>query len=216
MNHYYLNVRPEVAEFLPSDTSKMCILEIGCGAGNFKSNIVGCQEYWGVEPFEAVAKLASEKLDRVLVGSFKEVYEDLPNNYFDCVICADVIEHMDDEEWFFKNIKLKMKNESIIVGSIPNVRHVGVLLKLLIWKDWQYSDIGILDKTHLRFFTEKSLKRAFVSNEYTIEDFHGINQVKLKFDNLKAFCKSFGMIFFSCLFGRDSGFIQFGFRIKPK
>lgn len=207
-------MRSEVAVFLPSDTSEMRILEIGCGAGNFKSNIVGCQEYWGVEPFEAVAKIASEKLDKVLVGTFKDVYDTLPNNYFDCVICADVIEHMDDEEWFFKNIKLKMKDKSIIVGSIPNVRHVGVLLKLLIWRDWQYSDIGILDKTHLRFFTEKSLKRAFVSNEYTIQEFYGINSVTLKFDSMRVFFKSFGMIFFTYLLGSDTKFLQFGFRIR--
>jgi hypothetical protein len=121
---------------------------------------------------------------------------------------------MDDEYWFLKNIKLKMKDKAIIVGSIPNVRHVGVLLKLLIWRDWEYSDIGILDRTHLRFFTKKSLKRAFISSEYTIEDFYGINQVKLKFDSIRVFLKSLGMIFFTYLLGSDTKFLQFGFRIR--
>jgi 2-polyprenyl-3-methyl-5-hydroxy-6-metoxy-1,4-benzoquinol methylase len=194
----------------------MRILEIGCGAGKFKSNIVEFDEYWGIEPFEPVAKIAAENLDKVLVGTFKDVYDALPNNYFDCVVCADVIEHMDDEDWFLKNIKLKMKDKSIIVGSIPNVRHVGVLLKLLIWRDWEYSDIGILDRTHLRFFTKKSLKRAFISNEYAIEEFYGINQVKLKFDSIRVFFKSLGMIFFTYLLGSDTKFLQFGFRIRSR
>ena len=109
-----------------------------------------------------------------------------------------------------------MKYNSFIVGSIPNVRHVSVLLMMLIRKDWKYTDTGILDKTHLRFFTEESLKRVFVSSEYIVEKIYGINQVKLNSDNLKTFFKSFLIIFMTYLFGRDSRFLQFGFRIKPK
>lgn len=216
MNPYYQNKRSEVADFLPHNIDEMRILEIGCGAGHFKANIVNCKEYWGVEPFNEAAKFASLSLDKVLLGTFKDVYAQLPNDYFDCNICADVLEHMDDEEWFLKNIKSKMKKESIIVGSIPNIRHIGALLKLLIWRDWEYGDIGILDRTHLRFFTEKSLKRTFVSNGYIIEDFYGLNEVKLKFDSPKSFFKTLGMIFFTYLLGRDSKFLQFGFRIKSK
>jgi cyclopropane fatty-acyl-phospholipid synthase-like methyltransferase len=64
MNPYYLNMRSEVANFLPTDTSKMRILEIGCGAGKFKSNIVEFDEYWGIEPFESVAKIQQKILIR--------------------------------------------------------------------------------------------------------------------------------------------------------
>ena len=216
MNPYYLNKRPEVAEFFPRNITGMRILEIGCGAGNFRANVVGSSEYWGIEPFQDVANIAAEKMDKVLVGTFKEVYTSLPDCYFDCVICADVIEHMEDEEWFFKIIKTKMKENSTIVGSIPNVRFIPNLLRLLIWKDWRYADSGILDRTHLRFFTQKSLLRMFHTHEYLVENFHGINPMKLHLTGLQEFFETSAMIISSYLLGRDSRYLQFGFRISQR
>ena len=114
-----------------------------------------CSEYWGVEPHNEVAKFAANKLDKVIVGKIRTVFDDLPNNYFDLLICNDVLEHLEDENWFLANIKQKMKIGSIIIGSIPNIRYISVLLKLLIWRDLEYTDSGVLDKTHFRFFTKK-------------------------------------------------------------
>ena len=91
---------------------------MGCGAGNFRSNFSDGCEYWGIEPSQKAAKIALQKLDKVLVGTFQEVFEKLPSDYFDCVICADVIEHMENEVWFFQSIKKNMRNEALIVGSI--------------------------------------------------------------------------------------------------
>jgi 2-polyprenyl-3-methyl-5-hydroxy-6-metoxy-1,4-benzoquinol methylase len=76
-----------------------------------------------------------KKIDKVFVGTFKDVYKALPNYYFDCVICCDVIEHMNDENWFLTNIKKKMNSKSVIIGSIPNVRYIDNLLRLLIKRD---------------------------------------------------------------------------------
>lgn len=80
----------------------------------------------------------------------------LPDQHFDMVICNDVIEHMVDHDHFLEHIKTKMRPGACIVGSIPNVRHLTALFKLLVAKDWPYSASGILDRTHLRFFTENS------------------------------------------------------------
>jgi 2-polyprenyl-3-methyl-5-hydroxy-6-metoxy-1,4-benzoquinol methylase len=216
LNPYYLNQRKEVAAFIPSNMTAMRVLEIGCGVGNFKENIDGNSEYWGIEPSLDVANIAATKLFKVLVGRFEDVYMFLPNDYFDCVVCNDVIEHMANEDWFLTTIKTKMKRKSVIVGSVPNVRYIDNLLHLIIRKDWRYLDSGILDRTHLRFFTEKSLKRSFESNQYDILSFYGINQFPIDRRNFKVLCKSLTMRVLSYLIGKDSRYLQFGFCISPR
>lgn len=213
---YDHKTRREVAVFLPESTRKMTILEVGCGYGNFRKNIAIDCEYWGIEPIQSIARQANNNLDTVLVGTFQETYTSLPDHFFDCVVCNDVIEHMDDVDRFLQAIKLKMKKGGVIVGSIPNVRYVDNLFNLLISKDWKYVESGILDKTHLRFFTQKSLQRTFLVNGYVIEAFAGINPIKLKKDSTKRVLLSLGAIIFSYIVGSDSKYTQFGFRIRPK
>lgn len=213
---YDHKTRREVASFLPVSTQKITLLEVGCGYGDFRKNISSECEFWGIEPIESIALQASFSLDKVLVGTFQQTFASLPDHYFDCVVCNDVIEHMDDVDGFLQSIKLKLKRGGVIIGSIPNVRYLDNLFNLLIKKDWQYVESGILDKTHLRFFTQKSLQRTFIANGYVIDMFAGINPVRLKTDSAKHFLMNLGAIVFLVLVGFDSKYAQFGFRIKPK
>ena len=139
---YYKNYRKEMMLLLPEQYSK--VLEVGCGEGNFRINLSQENEYWGVEPIEASARKASKKLDKVLIGTFNEMFDQIPDDYFDLVICNDVIEHMTDHEEFFQSIKKKIKKEGCLVASIPNVRYILNLIELLVKKDWEYKDSGIL------------------------------------------------------------------------
>lgn len=212
---YYQYSRPEVAALIPDNVHR--ILEIGCGVGNFRKNLSGEYEYWGVEPAAEVATRAAAHLGKVLVGTYKDVFTQIPDNYFDLVICNDVVEHMDDHDWFLQSIRKKMMDKnSVLIGSIPNVRYVDNLFNLLIKRDWEYVDMGILDKTHLRFFTQKSLLRTFHSNNYSVEEFKGINGVEI------AGAKSMTSLFRRLLalvavaiLGRDTRFPQFAFRVSP-
>lgn len=209
---YYDYARSEVAEFLPSQYLK--VLEIGCGEGNFRSNMKDSCEYWGVEPFGDASKTASHKLYKVLMGTYEEVFDQLPDNYFDLIICNDVIEHMHDHDLFLQSIKQKMTRDGVIIGSVPNVRYLKNLFSLLIEKDWMYKDAGILDRTHLRFFTYKSLKRIFLENNYLIEELHGINAIEFKFRSAKRFMQSIIASLLFRLLGGDTRYLQFGFRIR--
>lgn len=193
------------------------MLEVGCGYGNFRNNLPDDCEYWGIEPVLSIALHANKILSKVLIGTFQDTFAELPDHYFDCVVCNDVIEHMDDVDVFLQAIKAKIKHDGVIVGSIPNVRYIDNLFNLLVRKDWKYVDSGILDKTHLRFFTEKSSQRTFIANGYLIDEFYGINPVAIKKnDAIKRMIQSAGAIIVAWFIGTDTKYTQFGFRIKLK
>lgn len=203
---YHKRGRPEVAKFLPATYAN--VLEIGCGEGAFRANLARKCNYVGIEPLSAAASVAMEVLDEVHVGTFDQVAASLPRRHFDLVICNDVIEHMIDHDAFFESIKVHMTPHANLVGSIPNVRYLPNLINLLISKNWKYTNEGILDRTHLRFFTEKSLRESLESHGYQIASFAGINSLTLERTSIKRFAKSLLI----SVFGEDTRHLQFGFR----
>ena len=212
---YLLSERGEVAALLPENYQS--VLEIGCSKGGFRKNLRPEAEIWGVEPNPSSAAEAAERGYRILVGTYDLVADEVPAGYFDVVVCNDVIEHMVDPDSFLREVRVKLKPGGLIVGSVPNVRYFGNLFRLLVLGDWEYVDQGILDRTHLRFFTKRSLQRTFTKAGYLVEHMSGINsdfqRQTTAFQLLKrvllatAILASLGAL-------RDSRFMQFGFRIR--
>ncbi len=167
---YYRGDRCDVFALVPQGVRR--VLEIGCGAGRFRENFPPCVEYWGVEPVVEAAREAVG-LTQVLVGTLDEVAPSLPDGYFDLVVCNDVIEHIVDTRQTMATIRAKMTDEGRLVGSLPNVRSVWVLLELFFLRDWRYRESGVLDNTHVRFFTFRSARRILVENGFEIEVFRG-------------------------------------------
>ncbi len=174
---YYSNTRQEMLPFIPSSAKK--ILEIGCGKGHFCGQLIGKDiEVWGIEPDKDSAEIAEKKLYKVLNNKLDDAVRLLPDNYFDVIILNDVIEHLlfpwDD----LKTLRSKLSNNGVITASIPNVRYIKNLFHVLINKNWEYSESGILDSTHFRFFTKKSIVSLFSKCGYSIEKIKGINKTK--------------------------------------
>lgn len=212
---YYNNPRKEIIQFLPKQYSK--VLEIGCAEGMFRMNIKKDAEVWGVEPNQPSAQKAEPHYHKVLVGFFEQIVADLPENYFDLVICNDVIEHMPDPHQFFLLLKSKVTKECVIITSIPNVRFIGVMTEFLFLKDWRYRDNGVLDRTHLKFFTKKSLSRFF--NECGLVEIKtkGLNSAFYKPDRLGSLIKavlSFTFIVLSLGYFWDVQYVQYGSQLK--
>ena len=90
----------------------------------------------------------------------------------------DVLEHLVDPYTVLERIKLKLKKQGRIISSIPNVRYHNTFMKVLFQKDWKYEDYGVMDITHLRFFTGKSIKRMYEEAGFRVEKHHGINRSK--------------------------------------
>lgn len=173
---YAESTRHEMLEFVPTEVKR--ILDVGCSVGNFGELLKKERgaEVWGVEPDPEAAAIAETKLDKVICGVFDEKI-DLPKNHFDCIVFNDVLEHMVDPYSALEFSKSLLSPAGKIVASIPNVRYFGNIWNLLIRRDWEYQDSGVLDRTHLRFFTKSSIYRLFSDIELRIIALRGINAV---------------------------------------
>jgi 2-polyprenyl-3-methyl-5-hydroxy-6-metoxy-1,4-benzoquinol methylase len=174
---YFECDRTEMLAYIPQSTRT--ILEVGCGAGMF-GRFVKTQrpvEIWGVEMDSDAAARASTYLDRVLTGAFPNGVA-LPERYFDCVVFNDVLEHMIDPWNALAAAKNHLTPEGHVVASIPNIRYLPILYRLLIRGEWTYTPTGALDKTHLRFFTKKSMLAMFDEGGFEVIRIEGIYAYK--------------------------------------
>lgn len=171
---YYRLSRPEVQRFVPRDCRRL--LDVGCGGGDFAAAIkreLGA-EVWGVEPHAPAATAAAPHLDRVINGPFDPA-AGLPEGYFDVVSFNDSLEHFPDPGPPLALAKRLLRPGGSVLASIPNVRYIENVRHLLIDQDWEYTDNGIRDRTHLRFFTRKSMLRTFQEAGYRVQSIDGIN-----------------------------------------
>jgi 2-polyprenyl-3-methyl-5-hydroxy-6-metoxy-1,4-benzoquinol methylase len=170
---YFTEARPEMLSFVPPNCRRL--LDVGCGAGTFGASLKKNRqiEVWGVEPFASAAEVANDKLDHVITGSF-ESGTNLPIGAFDCIVFNDVLEHMVEPERALRYAKLLLAPGGTILASIPNVRYFPVLWQLGIRGSWEYGDCGVLDRTHLRFFTKSSILKMFENEGYRVRGVSGI------------------------------------------
>ena len=205
---YYTASRPEMMKYIPREARR--ILDAGCGEGLFGRQLkgAGAAEVWGIELDRVAAERAALHLDRVLTGDVARLLSQLPDGYFDCIVFNDVLEHMADPYHVLQAVKEKLQPDGVIVSCIPNVRYILNLRDLLAKKEWRYADGGILDKTHLRFFTEKSLIETFNTLGYDILKMEGLRPLRAwKFTLLNAvFCGQLS----------DTQYLQFASVIRPR
>lgn len=172
---YFSNVRKDMLKYIPQTVHRT--LEFGCGLGGFSALLkeeFGA-ETWAIEIDQASAEHVAEKLHKVISGDAAESLGELPDNYFDCMMFFDVLEHLADPYSLLCSLKAKLAPDGLIVASIPNIRYYRVLKDLVIRGNWDYKDHGPLDKTHLRFFTFKSIAKTFKGLGFDIVTLEGIH-----------------------------------------
>ena len=175
-NYTYKNVidlkdkfsQPTIIIDLIKKNSK--VLDVGCGngfLGRYLKEKCGCKVF-GVEKSEVWAKEAQKYYDNVIIGDLNdEKIWDKIQEKFDTIILADILEHLINPETVLEQIKKIIKKDTDIIISLPNFALWRIRLNLLMGK-FNYTKRGILDKTHLRFFTLKTAKEMIIKSGYQI------------------------------------------------
>lgn len=150
---------------------KSNVLDVGCSSGYFAAVLIknkGCIVD-GIELDSVDAKKAAKICRKVLVGSIEN--EDLLkkiNNKYDFIIFADVLEHLINPSKVLKNASRLLKNDGKILFSVPNMAHISVVLELLNGS-FMYEDTGLLDRTHLHFYTKGTVLEVINQSGMTLE-----------------------------------------------
>ena len=173
---YYRQNRHEMLSYVPENAK--IILDVGCGNGEFGKKLMEMRGavVWGVEPYASACNQAKLALARVFNTYFSSSTLTIKDSKFDAIIFNDVLEHMVDPQEALEFAKTLLNENGVIVSSIPNIRHYKVLKKLLFNKSFEYKDSGILDKTHLRFFTSSSILAMYTNAGLNVLRHEGINE----------------------------------------
>lgn len=174
---YYSQSRPEILTLVPSNIQKA--LDVGCAAGGFGSALKEKQpnlDLYGIEYNAEAAKKAARIYEKIWVGDVNEVFSNKIDSGFDLIVFNDILEHIVDPWLCLQLAKNWLNPEGLVIASIPNIRFWPVLSDLIFQQNWRYREAGVMDKTHLRFFTKKSIRHLFNETGYKITEMHGINK----------------------------------------
>ncbi|MBI4682659.1 MAG: methyltransferase domain-containing protein, partial [Nitrospirae bacterium] len=166
-NEYFRQERRDVEAVIPKDA--MRILDVGCGEGILGRRLLdsGVSEVVGVEFSPEACEKAKDNLTSVICGDIEEIDLPFDEQYFDCMIFADILEHLKDPLLALRRLAEKLSDSGVVVASIPNVRYYGII-NMLAQGSWKYADFGILDRTHLRFFTKNEIETLFTDAGFEI------------------------------------------------
>jgi 2-polyprenyl-3-methyl-5-hydroxy-6-metoxy-1,4-benzoquinol methylase len=151
---YYSQARPDILPLVPDGVRT--VLDCGCGEGRLGEVLRGrgCV-VTGIELHAPAAAAARGRLDRVLEGTIEQWLPAIEPESFDCIVCADVLEHLVDPWETARELALRLRPGGTLICSVPNIRHLAVVLDLVLRGRWIYRESGVLDRSHLRFFTRR-------------------------------------------------------------
>ena len=165
----YTIPRTDLVELIPQGARR--ILDVGCGDGKTGSVLKerGFREIVGVELDTRAAQMAEPFYDRVIVGNVEEEILPFQKGYFDCILYGDILEHLVDPWKVLRNHRELLADGGSIVCSIPNIRYYKILKALLLKGRWKYRKLGILDRTHIRFFTLNTIEDMLMETGFEIK-----------------------------------------------
>jgi trans-aconitate methyltransferase len=167
---YYDHPRAQLLDAFPRAPRRL--LDVGCGSGATgalaKTRWPGLEAI-GIEVVPEAAERAAARLDRVIAGSAESLdFTAAGLSGIDGVILADVLEHLVDPWSFLERLRAVLAPDAVVIASIPNIANLWLLDELAAGR-FEYQPDGLLDRTHLRFFTRGTIAALFAGAGYTIE-----------------------------------------------
>jgi len=157
---YYTKIRSEFKKEIPKNPDNK-ILEVGAGDGStliYLKNNGYANEIHGIE-LNIIPNSNQQDpiLDKMTIGNIEHMDLSHYTNYFNVILCGDVLEHLIDPWTVVEKLSTLLKKDGLLIVSIPNIADYQFILKLIITKRFKYESFGVLDKTHLRFFGKKDI-----------------------------------------------------------
>ena len=156
------------------------VIDFGCATGYFSRLLQnkGCI-VTGVEINPDAAKVAEQYCEKVIIADldYVSVKDIFPEQKFDIAVFGDVLEHLRNPWRVLEETRHILKEDGYVVASIPNIAHGSIRLALLDGR-FEYTEFGILDNTHLRFFTRETVKKLFEKAGYLADI---VNRTKLDY-----------------------------------
>ena len=147
------------------------VLDIGCGEGFFAKEVVEAgNSIVGIDALESptYVRLFDAYAQANLEQGLEDAEKMLAHRRFDRILLQDVLEHVSDPARLLRDCSQYLAPDGLLLVSVPNVANITVRLSLLFGR-FQYTERGILDRTHLRFFTRRTARGAIQEAGYTIE-----------------------------------------------
>lgn len=168
---YYSNIRWDLIDLIPEGEHR--ILEIGCGDGStlikLKEIKKAC-EIDGIEKNDALAEALRSRLDRAYIGDVEHLEAEFKERHFDYIIFGDVLEHLREPGKVLRRYSRYLKEDGYILASIPNIKYYDILLKLILHDRFEYQEYGILDRTHVKFYTRTEIMHLFDGEKLAITE----------------------------------------------
>jgi 2-polyprenyl-3-methyl-5-hydroxy-6-metoxy-1,4-benzoquinol methylase len=167
-DEYFAGMRADVAALVPRQAAR--VLDVGCGFGALGRLLAqrGCVVH-GIERNPEAARHLDGTYARYLIGDVERSAHALEGERYDCIVFADILEHLVDPWTALARYSELLAPGGSVVASIPNIRNIAILLELAVRGRWHYRDTGLLDRTHLRFFTRAEIQELFRSARLSIE-----------------------------------------------
>jgi 2-polyprenyl-3-methyl-5-hydroxy-6-metoxy-1,4-benzoquinol methylase len=166
---YYRADRLDIIRYIPPAARQ--ILDVGCGTGGIARHLAYMERQAtviGVEHNAEAAAQASEVMAHVYVGDVEELDLPFTPRSFDCIVYGDVLEHLRDPWTLLRRQRVWLRSGGCAIVSLPNVQFYAVLWGLLQGR-WEYQERGVMDRSHLRFFTYRSAAQLLVQAGYRVE-----------------------------------------------
>lgn len=170
-----LGVNEDLLALVPRNATR--IVEVGCSGGGMARAVMKINPhciYTGIELNPEYAEIARNHCTSVLVGDIEHLSDDVFDSLFpsSCWIFGDVLEHLYDPWAVLRRIRDRLLPDACVVACIPNAQHWSVQARLN-YGGFRYEDRGLMDRTHIRWFTRTTIDELFSACGFSIIDGRG-------------------------------------------